>query len=566
MDSVISSYSGDAKSFSERYNRLDPDKVHQVWEGYLPQGGSALDIGAGSGRDANWLASKGFDVTAVEPVEDFIQLGEIEYPNTKIRWVKDAIPELSKVFALHARYDLILVNAVWSHIPPGKRQRCLRKLANYLKPNGRIVFTLRHSSAGSKQYCVCADELKKLAGKQGLHCILEPKTASDLLGRDGISWQTLAFELSDDGTGAFPTLRHIIVNDAKASTYKLALLRVLLRIADGHPGAVARNEENHVIIPLGLVALYWCHQFKPLIDTHQIRQNSDPKKGMGFVKENGWQQLNHRVAEDFAIGNIFAGEEAKALNRTISVAAQTIRDMPCKYISLPNTDEQLFQAEYQSVRASDFLFLDIKTLQGWGNFILPESIWLAFSRYACWIEPVLINEWVNVMQGYQGNEQYSRQFLYDALNWSEPTRTTTEVRKRFEQLQQNNQPQHCVWTDKRLKDKYDIDHCMPFARWPNNDLWNLLPSSSKANNDKRDKLPAETTLQNARPLIHEWWKDAWVNNQIQKSGISQQQRFFAEANLALPGLSADNQSLDDVFEALMAQRGRLKEMQQLREW
>jgi hypothetical protein len=44
------------------------------------------------------------------------------------------------------------------------------------------------------------------------------------------------------------------------------------------------------------------------------------------------------------------------------------------------------------------------------------------------------------------------------------------------------------------------------------------------------------------------------------------QRFFAEANISLPGLDSDNLSVDDVFEALVLQRGRLKEMQQLREW
>ncbi len=48
--------------------------------------------------------------------------------------------------------------------------------------------------------------------------------------------------------------------------------------------------------------------------------------------------------------------------------------------------------------------------------------------------------------------------------------------------------------------------------------------------------------------------------------MSQSQRFFAEANIALPGLSPDNASVDDLFEALVLQRGRLKEMQQLREW
>ena len=52
-------------------------------------------------------------------------------------------------------------------------------------------------------------------------------------------------------------------------------------------------------------------------------------------------------------------------------------------------------------------------------------------------------------------------------------------------------------------------------------------------------------------------------NQIENN---QQKRFFAEANIALPILNLDNVSIDDLFEALVMQRGRLKEMQQLREW
>ena len=104
----------------------------------------------------------------------------------------------------------------------------------------------------------------------------------------------------------------------------------------------------------------------------------------------------------------------------------------------------------------------------------------------------------------------------------------------------------------------DIDHSLPFARWPNNDLWNLLPTDSVINNQKSDKLPTESKLLNAKPRITEWWKEAWLD--------SQTERFFAEANIALPGLNSSNNSVDDLFEALVVQRSRLREMQQLREW
>ena len=79
----------------------------------------------------------------------------------------------------------------------------------------------------------------------------------------GCSWLV---RLPDDGTGALPLFRHVILNDDKSSTYKLALLRSLSRIADGAAGYARTRGDDQVAVPLGLVALYWIRLFKPLLD------------------------------------------------------------------------------------------------------------------------------------------------------------------------------------------------------------------------------------------------------------------------------------------------------------
>jgi hypothetical protein len=408
--------------------------------------------------------------------------------------------------------------------------------------------------------------------------------------------------MPDDGTGAFPFIRHVAMNDGKSATHKLALLRVLLRIADGHPGAVLRREHSpfgdRVILPVGLVALYWCHQYKDLIDTHKIFQTPNKNPNMGFMTATGWNKLTHLTASDYRIGNLFTGDEAKAFYRTLSAAVQNIKKMPCTYIKLANSEKTVFEVANKTVKAKDSIFLDLQTLEQWGEFSLPESTWLAFNRYACWIEPVLVSEWVKTMASYAGNAQYKspeNQFhLYQALNWEEPKRTTVEVRIRFEELQSEfsneeskHEPIRCIWSDKSLKQSYDIDHSLPFARWPNNDLWNLLPTDSTVNNQKSDRLPTEHKLKAAKERMQHWWQAAWLDDghstmepsasfrndpsALESStslikSQSQSQRFFAEVNIALPGLSSDNSSIDDLFEALVMQRGRLKEMQQLKEW
>mgnify|MGYP000105177166 FL=1 len=98
------------------------------------------------------------------------------------------------------------------------------------------------------------------------------------------------------------------------------------------------------------------------------------------------------------------------------------------------------------------------------------------------------------MASYKGNHGFTspekQSYLYQALKWQEPVRSTTNVRQRFNSFAATQKMQ-CVWLAKILKQKYDIDHNMPFSRWPNDGLWNLVLSNSKVNNNKRDKLPSE---------------------------------------------------------------------------
>jgi len=96
------------------------------------------------------------------------------------------------------------------------------------------------------------DELEQLALIRGSF-IERVETASDELARLGIEWTRVIIRLPDDGTGALPVICHSILKDSKSSTYKLALLRVLARIAEGSLGLTRQAKEEYVAVPLGLV-------------------------------------------------------------------------------------------------------------------------------------------------------------------------------------------------------------------------------------------------------------------------------------------------------------------------
>lgn len=562
MDKTITYYTTHAETLAQQYDGVHFESVHRDWLGEIPKEGMALDVGAGSGRDARFLASKGLNVVAVEPADGIRDAAKNYQTAAKVHWLSDSLPELREVFRLQAKFDLILLSAVWMHIAPFNRERCIRKLSSLLKPNGKIIISLRHGPCHDERtmHSVSASELANLASQFGLSFqLLTNDTNTDELGRDDVSWQTVKLTLPDDGTGAFPLIRNIVINDTKSSTYKIALLRTLLRIAEGHPGAVLEQDDEYVVLPMGLVSLYWLKLYKPLLDGFNMQQSSNNSKGLGFVKETGWHGLASYTSNDFYLGAQYDAL-APTLYQTLKDISSIIKQMPAKYTTLPNSSQAVFHVElHRTNKPKEGLILNSDFLSSLGKFYVPRAIWDSLTRFSVWIEPALVNEWASLMATFGLNKErnFSKIDYLSALAWDDPQRTTSRIRKRVEQLMVQEQVA-CCWSGTSLKENnYAIDHAFPFARWPNNDLWNLLPTKTTINANKSDKLPTSGKLNNSREFITAWWQQGWQNNS---------EEFFTQANFALPNLDANNRNFDDVFEAFSLQRNRIKDFQQLADW
>ncbi len=249
-------------------------------------------------------------------------------------------------------------------------------------------------------YDVSADELAQFASQFGLtYRLLTNEQSADALGRDDVTWQTVMLTLPDNGTGAFPLIRNIVVNDSKSSTYKVGLLRSLLRIAEGHPGAVIEQTNEHVVLPVGLVALYWLKLYKPLVDQFGMQQNSNSSKGLGFITENGWRRLTSYTSNHFYIGAFYSDMDVvKGLHRALMKISSTIEKMPVGHIKVPGTKESVFQVELnKNIRPKTDLLLDFSFLSSLGKFYVPVHIWDSLTQFSVWIEPALINEWSSLM-------------------------------------------------------------------------------------------------------------------------------------------------------------------------
>jgi SAM-dependent methyltransferase len=101
--------------------------------------GRALDLAAGEGRNAIWLAQRGWSVTAVDfsavAMDKAAALAKrVEAPADRLRWV---CADVTKYDADIGAYDLVLI--AYLHLPAQQRKDVLTRAASALAPGGTLL-------------------------------------------------------------------------------------------------------------------------------------------------------------------------------------------------------------------------------------------------------------------------------------------------------------------------------------------------------------------------------------------------------------------------------------------
>lgn len=186
---VITAYDARADMLAERYDAVSSEQMLAEVLPVIPAGGDgrlALDVGAGTGRDAAWLSSLGYEVVAAEPAAGMRRISAEKHASRGIRWMSDALPSLDHVHGFGLAYDLLLLSAVWQHVAPADRPRAFRKLATLMKPGGVLVMTLRHGPAppDMQMHPTSTADIEGLARGHGLE-VLRVAASNDQGGRAG---------------------------------------------------------------------------------------------------------------------------------------------------------------------------------------------------------------------------------------------------------------------------------------------------------------------------------------------------------------------------------------------
>jgi len=130
----IEYYSQNASEYFENTVGID---LKDDWERFvelLPEGGSVLDLGCGSGRDSEYFISHGFDVTAMDASEEMCDLASIHIGQDVLKLTFDEI-DFNDVF------DGIWACASLLHVPAIKMNDIMGKVVKSLKWNGVLFMS-----------------------------------------------------------------------------------------------------------------------------------------------------------------------------------------------------------------------------------------------------------------------------------------------------------------------------------------------------------------------------------------------------------------------------------------
>ena len=134
----------DSATWDERYSTSEliwTGRANQFVEAHLGdlEPGTAVDLGAGEGRNAVWLASRGWTVTAV----DFSQVGLDKAHHLAAEHGVEITTEQADATAWdpHAPVDLVVLS--YLQLPSDEQRVVLEHAATWLEPGGTL-FVIAH--------------------------------------------------------------------------------------------------------------------------------------------------------------------------------------------------------------------------------------------------------------------------------------------------------------------------------------------------------------------------------------------------------------------------------------
>jgi len=332
----------------------------------------------------------------------------------------------------------------------------------------------------------------------------------------------------------FYNIHKIIERDSKSTTYKFALLRGVIDILQDHSPYVTYHQDR-VHFPTGLLIEKWLLYYYPILESKTILPQINGDTQLAFGR--AFEKIISAYRDLGGFSAFYNDLRNKGIPPTIQsdffdlakILRNTITQMPMKYIGRSISDEyySIFGYENKPLRKSKAVMDREFLIQNFGTFSFPVEYGEAFKILGSFMngQDSILFKWAEFSVNASRQNLSMAKVVNEVLRSPITEREIAESKKIYRDILKREGEVFCVWTGKKMP-SYDIDHVIPFSIWKNNDLWNLLPSDSKINNQKRDKIPSPDLIEKQKDRILQYWEILYQ---------SQPSRFQKEFQIALLG-------------------------------
>ena len=143
--STLNYYDKNAVEFACQTVSIDMHDLYELFLNQLPQRStqSILDVGCGSGRDANYFAKQGYNVTAIDASAELIQWARQHHISSRITWYDLDFSSIEK-HPWKNKFTGIWACASLLHVPFLELPCIIESLLKTLTDDGVMYLSFKH--------------------------------------------------------------------------------------------------------------------------------------------------------------------------------------------------------------------------------------------------------------------------------------------------------------------------------------------------------------------------------------------------------------------------------------
>ena len=356
----------------------------------------------------------------------------------------------------------------------------------------------------------------------------------------------------------------ILHRDSKDSTYRFALLRGLAEIAVEYDHLI-RCSDDHVRLPVGLLVWKWILYYYPIVDKNLPQRNGEDPTNTKSAQISFRRSLkkitdyySRRGGYDAFFNDLIQSRISTDVSRELIITLRQIRDTitdePMRHMGYSISKKHFSIVSYNKdtrhiMEAIDPVKINPEFLiQNFGTFNIRKEFYEVLRTFGEYLTGTgsIINQWALFTSTANKSRPVDLNTALAVISTPLLNKHDTSLaQKIYENIVSHGVDLRCIWSGKSLdRNNLVIDHIIPFALIPNNDLWNLMPCHKTVNAKKSDLIPSSRMLNQRSTMLVSYWSvardlhQALFDRQFKTSlvGFNVDKYEFGWANLGMAAL------------------------------